>query len=199
MTKIWQNLLAAQTGQLLSYSEVARELGVAVNTVKRYVRFLELSYQGYLVPPLLPTVTARLVKSPKFYWTDVGLARLLAERPSLDDGPLFETAILGEILRWRSWQAEPPTLHFFRVHGGREVDFVLHTADRVLLLEVKAGMGSRSADVRGLAEAVESIRVPGVRPKARRLGLMATRGREVERLAPRVWAVPYWRLFGPSE
>lgn len=194
-----QNLLAARTAQLLSYSEVARELGVAVNTVKRYVRFLELSYQGYLLQPLLPTITARLVKSPKFYWTDVGLARLLSERPSLDDGPLFETAILGEILRWRSWQAEPPALHFFRVHGGREIDVVLHAADRCLLLEVKAGAGMRGADVRALAETVETIRIPGVRPKAHRLGLMVTRGREVERLAPHVWAVPYWRLFGPAE
>jgi hypothetical protein len=57
----------------------------------------------------------------------------------------------------------------------------------------------RTADVRSLTEAVESVRIPGVRPKARRLGLIVTRGREVERLAPRVWAVPYWRLFGPGE
>jgi hypothetical protein len=57
----------------------------------------------------------------------------------------------------------------------------------------------RSADVRALAEAVETIRIPGVRPKARRLGLMVTRGREVEGLAPQVWAVPYWRLLGPAE
>src|SRR5439155_12889334 len=71
-----QNLLAARTGQLLSYSEVARELGVAVNTVKRYVRFLEISYQVVLLRPLLPTTTARLVKSPKLYWTDPGLARI---------------------------------------------------------------------------------------------------------------------------
>jgi predicted AAA+ superfamily ATPase len=194
-----QNLLAARTAQLLSYSEVARELGVAVNTVKRYVRFLELSYQGYLIPPLLPTVTARLVKSPKFYWTDVGLARLLAERPSLDDGPIFETGILGEILRWRSWQAEPHALHFFRVHGGREIDFVLHAADRLLLLEVKAGTGVRRADVRALAEAAESVRIPGVRPRAKRLGLMVTRGREIEQLTASVWAVPWWHLFGPAE
>jgi predicted AAA+ superfamily ATPase len=85
------------------------------------------------------------------------------------------------------------------VHGGREIDFVLHAADRILLLEVKAGTGIRAADVRVLGEAVESVRLPGVRPKARRLGLIVTRGREVERLAPRVWAVPYWRLFGPGE
>lgn len=60
-----QNLLAARTARLLSYSEVARELGVTVNTAKRYVRFLEISYQVALLRPLLPTVTARLINNPR--------------------------------------------------------------------------------------------------------------------------------------
>jgi len=86
-----QNLLAARTAQLLSYSEVARELGVAVNTVKRYVRFLEISYQIVLLQPLLATVTSRLVKSPKLYWTDPGLGRLLAGRAWTEDSSMLET------------------------------------------------------------------------------------------------------------
>jgi len=106
-----QNVLAARTGQLLSYSEVARELGVAVNTVRRYVRFLEISYQVFLLHPLFPTVSARLVKSPKLYWTDPGLARALEEEGPAD-GALFETAVLAELLRWRAWQQNPPSLHF---------------------------------------------------------------------------------------
>ena len=113
------------TSGLLSYSEVARDLGVAVNTVKRYVRFLEISYQIVLLRPLLPTVAARLVKSPKIYWTDPALARLLGEHASASNGALFETAVVDEVLRWASWQPEPPALHFFRTHGGREVDIVL--------------------------------------------------------------------------
>ena len=135
-----QNLLAARTGQLLSYSEVSRELGVAVNTVKRYVRFLEISYQVFQLRPLLPTVTARLVKSPKLYWTDPGLARLLSERMSLADGPLFETAVLDELLRWLSWQTHPPALHFYRTHGGREVDFFFHSPQSLLAIEAKEGV-----------------------------------------------------------
>jgi predicted AAA+ superfamily ATPase len=193
-----QNLLAARTGQLLSYSEVARELGVAVNTVKRYVRFLEISYQVVLLRPLQPTVTARLVKSPKLYWTDPALARLLADQAGASNGALFETAVLDELLRWSSWQAHPPSLHFFRTHTGREVDFVLHAPDRLLAIEAKASQRAHRTDARPLTEALGTLAVRGVAPDAWRLGLVVTRGREVEPLAPGVWAVPDWRLFGPA-
>lgn len=193
-----QNLLAARTAQLLSYSEVSRELGVAVNTVKRYLRFLEISYQVFLLRPLLPTVTARLVKSPKLYWTDPGLARLLSERMGVADGPIFETAVLDELLRWSSWQPDPPQLHFYRTSGGREVDVVFHSAQCLLAIEAKAGRSAHRTDARPLVDLLQSVRVPGVSRSARRLGLVVTRGREVEPLAPQVWAIPDWRLFGPA-
>ena len=194
-----QNLLAARTGQLLSYSEVSRELGVAVNTVKRYVRFLEISYQVFLLRPLLPTVTARLVKTPKLFWTDPGLARLLADRMGGDNGAIFETAIVDELLRWSSWQADPPRINFYRTHGGREVDIVLHSPHRLLAVEVKASKKAHPGDARPLADLLEAVRVPGIHRNARRLGLVVTRGREVEPLARHIWAIPDWRLFGPAE
>jgi predicted AAA+ superfamily ATPase len=193
-----QNLLAARTAQLLSYSEVARDLGVAVNTVKRYVRFLEISYQVALLRRLLPTVTARLVKSPKLYWTDPALARLLGGHGSGANGALFETAVLDELLRWSSWQPDPPALHFFRTHAGREVDFLLHTHDRILAIEAKASQQAHRTDARPLVEVLKTLAVRGVAREAWRLGLVVTRGREVEQVAPGVWAVPDWRLFGPA-
>lgn len=192
-----QNLLAARTGRLLSHSEVARELGVAVNTVKRYVRFLEISYQVFLLRPLQPTVTARLVKSPKLYWTDPALARLLAEQAGAPDGAMFETAVLDELLRWSSWQPEPPALHFFRTHAGREVDFILESAGRLLAIEVKASQRAHRTDARPLTEVLSTLAARSTTPATWHLGLVVTRGREVEPLAPGVWAVPDWRLFGP--
>ena len=182
-----QNLLAARTAQLLSYSELARDLGVAVNTVKRYLRFLEISYQAYLLRPLLPTVSARLVKSPKLYWTDPGLARLLSERRSLEDGPLFETFILNELLRWLAWQSNPPHFHFYRTHSGREVDFILYSPKQILAIEAKASSHAHPTDATALVEVLENIRIPGLARDARTLGLVVTRGRELEPLAPRVW------------
>jgi predicted AAA+ superfamily ATPase len=192
-----QNLLAARTGQLLSYSEVSRDLGVAVNTVKRYVRFLEVSYQVFLLRPLISNITTRLVKSPKIYWTDPGLARLLSERTSLSDGPLFETAVLDELLRWSSWQPEPPSLHFFRTHAGREVDFVLYNSRSLVAIEVKAGERAYPQDARALSEMLQQMRLPGLGRQAWHIGLVVTQGREVRPLGPRVWAVPYAQLFGP--
>ncbi len=194
-----QTLLAARSARLLSYSGIARELGVAVNTVRRYVRFLELSYQAVRLQPLLPNATARLVKSPKLYWTDPGLARSLTERAGPPDGALFETAVLDELLRWVSWQPAPPSLHFFRTRAGREVDFVLHAAGRVLALEVKAGQRAHRTDARPMVEVLDTLHLPGAARDAWRLGLVVTRGREVEPLAPGVWAVPDWRLFGPAD
>ena len=194
-----QNLLAARTGQLFSYSEVARELGVAVNTVKRYVRFLEISYQAFLLRPLQPTVTARLVKSPKLYWTDPGLARFLSDRMESDDGHIFETFVLDEILRWLSAQPDPPQLHFYRTHGGREVDFVLHSPRQVLFIEAKASKTVHRTDARSVQEVLEAVHIPRMEQAAARVGIVVTRGREIVQLAARVWAIPAWRLFGPAE
>lgn len=196
-----QNLLAARTAQLLSYSEVARELGVAVNTVKRYIRFLEISYQVYLLRPFLPAVAGRLVKSPKLYWTDPGLARVLSDRLGEVNGALFETAVLDELLRWASWQPVPPSLHFFRTHAGREVDVVLSDGTRLLALEVRASRAVGPREARTLQESVRGLRPGPGRSGSReafRLGIVVTRGREVEAIAPGVWSVPYWRLFGPA-
>ncbi len=192
-----QNLVAARTGQILSLSELSRDLGVAVNTVKRYLRFLEISYQVYLLRPLLPNVSTRMIKAPKLYWTDPGLARTLAGRLGQDDGAMFETAVLDEILRWASWQSDPPPLHFYRTAAGREVDLVLHSPRALLAVEVKASAKAHRNDAGSLIALLATLRLPELKGDAARLGLVITGGREVVNLAPLVWAIPAWRLFGP--
>ncbi|MFH1241399.1 MAG: ATP-binding protein [Pseudomonadota bacterium] len=194
-----QNLLAARTAMVLSYSEVSRELGVAVNTVKRYVRFLEISYQAFLLRPLAPSATARLVKAPKFYWTDVGLARTLSERMDAPDGPLFETAVFNEFLRWSSWQPDPPSFYFYRTHGGSEVDFVIYSPHILLAVEAKANKRVHRQDARPLTSLLERLHLPTLTRDAIRLGLVVHSGRETEPLAPNIWGIPYWQLFGSAE
>jgi predicted AAA+ superfamily ATPase len=103
------------------------------------------------------------------------------------------------VLRWASWQPDPPALHFYRTHAGREVDLVVHARDRLLAIEVKASQHAHRTDARPLAEVLGGLAVRGVARDARRLGLLVTRGREIEPLAPGIWAVPAWRLFGPAE
>ena len=193
-----QNLLAARTGHLLSLSEVSRELGVAVNTVKRYLRFLEISYQVFLLRPLLPKIEARLVKSPKLYWTDPGLARLLSERSGSGNGALFETSVLCELLRWRSWQRVPPDLHFHGSHGGGEVDFILQTRQNMLALEAKAGRSVHSSDIRSLRTFIGAAAEAGRAERKRPLGIVVYQGREIGQVESGIWAVPAWLLFAPE-
>ncbi len=194
-----QNLLAARTAQLLSYSEVSRELGVAVNTVKKYVRFLELSYQAVLVRPLHTNLISRLVKSPKLFMTDPGLARLLTERSSPEDGAIFETAVLDELLRWASWQVEAPTIRFFRSHSGAEVDFIVMDSERLIAIEVKASRTSNRSDTRRVRGFLDAWRASGGQAPRWKLGLLVNRGRDTFQLDSDIWAVPDWSLFGPVE
>ncbi|MCI0588085.1 MAG: ATP-binding protein [Planctomycetes bacterium] len=188
--QVW---IAARTGRPLSFSDLARELGVAVNTAKRFVRFLEVSYQAVLLPPFLPNIERRLAKNPKVCWTDAGLARTLAERWDAGDGPLFESYVAAEILKWASFRDDAPALHFFRTHGGLEVDLVLAAGRDVVGIECRASSRAHVSDARPLASFLGDIfRGPG-----RRLGLVVYRGREVAELERHVWAVPDWILFGP--
>jgi predicted AAA+ superfamily ATPase len=79
------------------------------------------------------------------------------------------------------------------------VDFVLQSRDRLLAVEVKASRAAHRTDARALEEFLRNARIPGLGHGALRLGLIVTRGREVEPVALGVWAVPDWRLFGPAE
>ena len=79
------------------------------------------------------------------------------------------------------------------------VDFVLHAPDRLLAIEAKAGQRVHRTDARPFAEALGALAARGMARNAWRLGLIVTRGREVEPLAPGVRAIPDWRLFGPVD
>jgi len=151
-----------------------------------------------LLRPLLPTTTARLVKSPKLYWTDPGLARILSERMSVDDGSLYETFVLCELLRWVSWQPDAPQIHFYRTHAGLEIDFVVHTPRLVLAIEARAGRRAGPADARSLAAALPDLRIPGLRANAARLGIVVSRSAQVTEVGPNLWSIPDWILFGPA-
>lgn len=189
-----QSVLAARTGQILSYSEVARDLGVAANTVHRYVRFLEISYQVYLLRPYSPNITKRLVKSPKLYWLDTGLARLLSGRSDTADGALYESFIAGELLKWLSWQEDPPNLGFYRTQAGAEVDFIIWNENTLIAMEVKASQYVHPGSASNLSSLLDQT--AGMDKAKKRLGLVVYRGTEIRQLRQNIWAVPDWLLFG---
>lgn len=136
--------LAARSGQLLNLSDVARDLGIAVNTAKAWLSVLEATFQVIILRPYFANVGRRLVKTPKVYFTDAGTLCYLAglrDPGHAASGPLggaiFETAVLSEIVKALTHRGEDPQAYFWRTASGMEVDIVVETAGKLVPIEVK--------------------------------------------------------------
>lgn len=187
--------LAARNGQLLNLTEVARDLGAAVNTVKAWLSVLEATFQVMLIRPYFANIGKRLVKTPKIFLTDTGLVcyltglrdpRHAAAGPLA--GPIFETAVLLEIVK-TSWnRGEEPRVWFWKTSTGSEVDFIVESNGRLIPLEVKLSATPRPS----MADGILAFR--------RDVGARAAEGYVIHPgdtrlpLAPRVSALPFMAL-----
>lgn len=136
--------VAARSGQLFNMTEVSRDLGIAVNTIKAWLSVLQATYQVIVLRPYFANIGKRLVKTPKIYFTDVGTLchlvglhdpRHAAEGPM--GGALFETAVLSEIVRTLVHRGIEPQVYFWRTSVGTEVDFVVEDDMMLVPIEVK--------------------------------------------------------------
>ena len=151
----FQNLLrvlAARSGQLLNLADVARDLGVALNTVKAWLSVLEATCEVLLLRPYYANIGKRLVKTPKVYFTDVGTLCYLAglrDPEHAASGPLggaiMETAVVGEIVKTLTHRGMDPRIFFWRTTAGAEVDIVVETQGRLVPIEVKLSATPRPA------------------------------------------------------
>jgi predicted AAA+ superfamily ATPase len=136
--------LAARNAQLLNLSEVARDLGVAVNTVKAWLSVLEATYQVIVLRPYFANVGKRLVKTPKVYFADLGTLSYLTGLRDPEHamsgpmgGAMMETAVVIEVVRTLTNRGEEPRAYFWRTTAGSEVDLVVDTGSALIPLEVK--------------------------------------------------------------
>lgn len=163
-------LVASRSGQILNRSDIAAPLGVSVPTVSEWLSILELTGQILLVPPFFENFGRRLIKSPKLYFVDSGLAchllgvdseRLLSRSPFL--GPIFEGFVAAEIAKQQLHSGRSREIYYFRDQQGLEVDFVIpRGAGRLWLIEAKASttvVPRDAAPLAKLASAVERYRV----------------------------------------
>lgn len=139
---------AVRTGQILNMSELSRDLGISMPTVKRWLSVLEASYQIYLLYPYYRNIGKRLVKAPKLYFIDTALASFLLglhDQETLTGSPyfgnLFETFVVTDILKrfYYSGENKPP-LYYLRTRDGLEVDLVIESAGHLFLFEIKSSM-----------------------------------------------------------
>jgi uncharacterized protein len=183
-----QKLLCARTAGILSLSEVARDLGLSVNTVKRYVSLLTLSFQCHLLRPYYENVGKRFIRSPKIYFPDPGINDAVLGEMAVSSGAAYESWVFSEIIKWKDLQPRDPGFFFYRTSAGLEVDFLLKERDKLLPLEVKFSANADSHDGRGLDIFLrEHKNAPA--------GIIIYRGREFEEVRRDIWAVPDWFLF----
>jgi len=146
-------VLASRHGQVLNKTDLAAPLGVSVPTIGEWLSILEVTGQIILVPPYFENFGKRLIKSPKIYWGDSGLACYLLGVTSSAEferspflGALFEGFVAGEILKSQANQGMRKELYYFRDQQGLEVDFLVPRPNSNLwLIEAKAGKTVRPA------------------------------------------------------
>ena len=175
-------------GQLVNQTEIGRDISLPQPTMHRWLNLLETSCLLVRLPAYAVNRTKRLIKAPKIYWADTGLALHLAQEPQAR-GAHFENIVLHDVLAWREGRRERPEVSYWRTASGEEVDLVIEVGDNLLPIEVKAAARPSLSD----AAHLRSFRAEyGKRARA---GLLLHTGRAIEWLGPGVLAAPWWRVI----
>lgn len=148
-------LCAGRTGQLLNISALATEAGITAHTAKNWLAVLESSDLIHLLPPYHRNFGKRLVKMPKLFFLDTGLAcwllgihlkEILALHPLR--GALFENWVVGEFIKARYNQGKPANLYFWRDNNGLEADLIFEQGEHLQMVEIKSGQTITSDTIR---------------------------------------------------
>jgi predicted AAA+ superfamily ATPase len=175
-------------GQLVNQTELGRDVALPQPTVHRWLNLLETSYLLVRLPAYAVNRTKRLIKAPRIYWGDTGVALHLAgvDEPT---GAHLENIVLSDLLAWRDSRLDRAEVGYWRTAIGEEVDFVIESGGRLLPIEIKASARPR------LADAVHLRTFQAEYGKKARAGLLLHTGNTLEWLAPDVLAAPWWRVL----
>ncbi|HDQ14363.1 MAG TPA: ATP-binding protein [Sediminispirochaeta sp.] len=158
-------LCAGRTGQLLNFSHLAEDTGISHKTAAEWISLLEASFIVFRLPPFFANINKRLIKSPKLYFYDTGLAANLLgiEEPKQIEshplrGALFENMVISEVLKYRYNRGRKENLSFFRDAKGHEVDLLYHSGNDLSLVEIKSAGTMRKEFFKGLEYFHDSIK-----------------------------------------
>lgn len=179
---------AHRLGQMLNQTELSRDIGVPQATVHRWLNIMEASYMLVRLPAYSVNRTKRLIKTPKLYWSDTGLALHLANSME-PTGAHLENLVLHDLMVWRDARISRPDLFYWRTQANEEVDLVIEVDGRLIPIEVKSTSRPRLSDATNLLTFQAEY---GNRCRA---GLLLHTGSEMSWLTPSVLAVPWWRVM----
>ncbi len=187
--------LAARNAQLLNLSELARDLGIAVNTAKAWIGVLEATFQVMILRPYHANITKRLMKTPKIYFMDPGtLCHLtgLKDPDHARHGPLggllLETAVVTEVIKRQLHRGLEPRVYFWRTSAGSEVDLIVEYKGQLIPIEIKLSSTPRPR----MAGSIHAFRKD--MGKRAQPGYVVHTGREILPLPNAVKALPFREL-----
>ena len=187
--------LAARSAQLLNLSNLARDVGVSVNTAKDWISLLEAGFQIFLLRPYYANIGKRLVKAPKIYFTDTGLLCYLVGLRDVEHamngpmgGAIFENMVVADMLKIFLHRGEEPAMYYWRTSHGSEVDLVIESQSGLIPLEIKQTETPRPE----LAKGIVSFKADFGEKTAQ--GYVVFPGEVVLPLAENVFTLPLARL-----
>jgi len=190
-----QKIAALRTGELVQFAALGAQAGVAANTAKRYLQYLELSYQIILLQPWFRNTEKRLSKMPKLHFLDNGVRRGILRRTGEVDGHEFESTLVAETIKQANFVNPGAEFSHLRTSDGREVDLLMELENGYYAFEFKLSEHTVDGDARHLRDLSSILDKPLLAgfvlsrdPKARRLsnGLVGEP----------IYAIPSWRFFG---
>ena len=151
-------LLAGRVGQIVNLSSIANDTGVSSNTLKSWLAVLEASFIIFKLEPYFENFGKRVIKSPKIYFTDIGLLIYLLgiENPSQIErdplyGSIFENLIITEALKARYNQGEAHNLYYYRTSKGNELDLIYKKGRELVPIEIKSSMTFHRDFIKGIS------------------------------------------------
>ncbi len=188
--RTFQKLSALRSAQLINYSELSRDAGLSVDTARRYLQYLNLSYQTLLLQPYYRNITSSVIKSPKLYWVDVGLLRQLGGFRSEHFGQVYENMVVGEFIKWIRTTQKQAEIYFYRTRSGMELDMLIQTRAGLIGVEIKSRKTYAKADLRTMKKISQKL------GKEWRGGLLVNQGNVLRKIdEPNIWVIPSRRLF----
>lgn len=189
-------VLALRTANMLKQAEVAKDSGLSPATTYRYIKLLEVSNIIERVPSFFTNRVKRVIKSPKIFFIDVGLAVFLSgyyDRESLlkarEYGNFFETMVFLHLKSLCHTLTPQAKLYYFRTTSQKEVDFIMEHGNKILAIEVKAKESPKLRDVKNLIYFMDN------HPETI-LGLVLHKGNKVRWLTSKILSAPWWWLEG---
>lgn len=179
-----QKSLALQTGNTVTMSSLAQAADISSKTAKRFLRYLELSYQVVQLQPWFRNQKKRLVKAPKIHFLDPGIQRTILQRRGELTGSEYESAIVSEIIKQLRYAGLPCEISHLRTHDGREVDLLIELEEGFIPVEIKMSENISERDTRHLRKLREILDKPILH------SFIISRSKSVKHLATNITSVP---------